>query len=518
MVDPAGALSGAQLADVQRAVDGVESAHDIAYWVVFVNDFGGLSPRDWTDQTVAKSDFGAHDVILAIATDQRKFDLQAPLEVEGLTGGEIQKIIDDDLAPAVRDGRFADAAVTVGDDLEDVGGEETSHTGTIVTVVIVAVILIAGFGLLLYARSRSTRNQPDASFTADQLAGRPLHELEPWSREVLTTVDRAVRTSADEVAAAVGEFGAGAVAPYAESVAAARAALAASFALRQRIDDGLATDADEHRRLLVEIITTCSDADAMLDRQVPTFDAVRDLANDATSRLDALAERSSAVAARVPDVETGLGELSAVPVTVADNIVLARDHVGFADDCIAQGRDAAAADQHGSVIGAIRSAEGALDQASRLLDAADDADVLTESTELSDVVARVRAASAYIATRRGVIGSIALTRLSEARRLADEAADLAESDEDASHGTAARSSDLAAQAVDAARVDVAEWLMTQGMSSGEYGDLAPVLSGVLVDTVLNGAMHNGGYSHGGRSPASFGGSSSSGRIGVGDRR
>ncbi|WOC12284.1 TPM domain-containing protein [Gordonia sp. MP11Mi] len=514
VVDPAGALTPDQSDRVWRAVYAVDGSHDIQYWVVYVKNFGGLQPADWVAKTVSQSDFGAHDVVLAVATDTRDYSLQAPVEVKGLTDDELHGIINDELAPAVAQGRFADAAVTVGEGLEDVGGEpETSRTWWIVTVAVIVVIAFAAAILfVLLRRRRAAAERPDA-FTADELSQRPISELDPWSREVLTATERAIRSSADEAAHARNELGAAAE-PFTVAVADARAAIAASHMLRQRLDERQVTDADQQRRLLVEIITTCSNADAMLDGRGSAFDRLRDLGAAADQRLDSLSTAIYDATERIPGIDARLTELSSTPDEVAGNILLASDLLAFARECIDQGREAATAGQRGSVIGAIRSAEGGLDQATRLLDAAGNADDTPRSTDLPDVIDLVRAASTYVQTRRGVVGSAAFTRLSEARRLADTAADLADTDPDASQGTAARAADLAGQALDAAVADVADWSSGQ---SGTPSDLSPVLAGVLVDSVLNGSMHDGGYSHNGRSPASFGGSSSAGRIGVGER-
>lgn len=512
VVDPAGALDQTQSARVWQAAYDVDGAHDIQYWVVYVKNFGGLTPEDWVAKTVAQSDFGAHDVVLAVATEPREYILQAPVEVEGLTAEETDQIISDDLAPAVQDGRFADAAVAVGNDLADVGGEpETSRTWWIVLTVVVLVLLAACAALLLFRKRRTAADRPDA-FTADELSQKPVEELDPWSREVLTATDRAIRTSGDEAIRARDEYSTAAD-PFISAVADARAAIAASYILRQRLDDDQVPDAAEQRRILVEIITTCSNADAMLDNRSAALDRLRDLSVDGERRMDALSAAISEASDRLPDIESSLAELVSTPDEVAGNTALARDLLEFARECTDQGRDAAAADQRGSVIGAVRSAEGALDQANRLLDAAEDADDTPRSTELADVVDLVKSASTFVQTRRGVVGSVAFTRLSEARRLADIAADLTETDPDASAGTAARAADLARQSLESAAADVADWWNYQDAP----GDLAPVLAGVLVDSVLTGSVHDGGYSHDGRSPASFGGSSSAGRIGVGER-
>lgn len=524
VVDPANALNAAQSAEIEQSVTELADDHEIAYWVVYVKNFDGLSPEEWTSRTVAQSDFGTRDVILAIATDTRTAYLQAPFDVDGLTDSEIAAITADDLDPAVTEGRFADAALSVGSALGSAADDDSaSRVGLIATVAIVGVL--AAVGVALYVRKRRADEPDEEAFTADELGRQPLSELDPWSREVLTGTDRAIATSADELSLAVDELGPDVAQPFTDAVLDARAALADAFTLRQRIDDGLVPDPEEQRSLLVRIITTCSDADASLDQQVAGFDALRNLLSDPATRFDALEARVAELTARLPVTQSRLDELTAEHgadvISITENVALAAEQLQFAEDVLEQGREAAAAGAtgRGSVVGSIRSAEGALDQAAKLLDAVDGSDPSsTDDIDLPAVIDRVQAASDYVETRRGVVGSIARTRLSEARRLADTAADLAESDPAASAEAALRASILADQALTAARADVADWFDSQRVPSGDsYGDLAPVLTGILVDTVLNDDVHDGGYSHDGRSPASYGGSSSSGRIGVGGR-
>ncbi|WP_143965930.1 TPM domain-containing protein [Gordonia zhaorongruii] len=531
VVDPAGVLDDRQTARVQGAVDDVDAAHQIQYWVVFVKNFDGMAPEEWTEQTVAQSDLGAHDAVLAIATDDRSYRLVTPFEIETLSDAELRSIIDDDLAPPLQQGRFSDAAVAVGDGLEQYGGEEkASRTGWIIGAIVVALI-IAG-GVFLYLRNRRRRDDAEAldnslkddSFTLDQLERQPLEVLDPWSREILTDTDRAIAISSDELALAIDEFGDDDTEPFTAAVENARDSLSNSFMLRQRLDDGLVTDPDEHREVLVEIITTCSAADAALDQQVEPFDEMRDLLRDSGNRLDALVTRTETIRERIPAVQDRLDELSADlgdnASRVADNVNLAGEHLQLAADSTDQGREAVqAGDRQGSVVGSIRTAESALDQAEKLLDAVEAAAAADGThTGLPALLDKLQAAEDYIETRRGVVGALARTRLSEARRLADTAADQEATDPAASRDTAAHSADLADEALAAAQSDVAEWLDSQPTPPhSSFGDLGPVLTGILVDSVLNGSLHDGGYSHDGRSPASYGGSSSSGRIGVGGR-
>ena len=625
VVDPANAVDDAQHARLEKAIADLDSSRQIQMWVVFVRNFDGRTAREWTDETMDRSELGVRDVVLAVATDERAYRLSATTEIEGLTVGEIDKVVQEDLVPELKAGRWADAAVAAARGLDSAGGEESTGNGGAVLAGIAGVAVVGGAGAYLYTRRRRRRDiektvdglRDDAdSLTADQLAQQPLEVLEPWSREILTDTDNAIKTSADELALAVDEFGAADAAPFTAALDNARAALATSFTLRQRLDDDVAETPDERRALLVQIIKTCSDADAELDRQVEAFDQMRDLLINADARLDELTRRIVEVTARIPVSEALLAKLTekhgAAVASIAANVDLAREQVQFAEDNTDQGREGAAAPagSQGPVVGAIRSAEGALDAADRLLDAVDGADAalarartglstlisevraeldearsLDTSAELEAAVtqaraavdraeaggdtdplgtftaltdadtaldaalttartttaersriadllanttsateAKIAAANDFIETRRGVVGATARTRLAEAVRHAKEAAGRGPTDAADALTQMRNAGSLADEALAAAQADVAAWTDSQRPQpspGGGFGGLGPVVTGILVDSVLRGGVRGGsftgGYSHDGRSPGSFGGSSSSGRIGVGGR-
>jgi hypothetical protein len=139
----------------------------------------------------------------------------------------------------------------------------------------------------------------------------------------------------------------------------------------------------------------------------------------------------------------------------------------------------------------------------------------------------VAAASDFIATRRGAVGSEARTRLAEAQRHLQ----LAGGDDPVTALREAQQADaMAQQALRAARSDVDRW---QGGSMGGGGGLGVDLGSLVLGGILSGAFgggyrrgggYGGGYSRGGgfggggsRSPGSFGGSSTRGRRGGGGR-
>lgn len=151
----------------------------------------------------------------------------------------------------------------------------------------------------------------------------------------------------------------------------------------------------------------------------------------------------------------------------------------------------------------------------------------------------VAAASDFVATRRGAVGSEARTRLAEAQRHLDLATGQAASDPVGALAAAQRADALAREARQRAESDVARWSAPSVPSvpsspsspssrgAGTAIDLGSlVLGGILFgdDRGRGGAFGGGGRGggHGGRSrggfsPGSFGGSGTRGRRGTGGR-
>ncbi|WP_347958079.1 TPM domain-containing protein [Gordonia aichiensis] len=407
IVDTAGVFSPADHDRISTAIDDLYDNQRIQMWVVYVDSFDGLSREAWARQTEDLSELGARDVLLAVATRDRSYQLTSTTAIDGLTAAELNQIATDTLQPALKKQQWGASAVDTIAAIDGAAANDSS-TGAIVIGAAGGLALLGG-GAFLYTRRRKRKvaaerldalREHSDSLTVDQLAEQPLDVLHAWSREVLTDTDNAVTTSADELTLAIGEFGERDAAPFTAAVQAAQQALASSFALRQRLDDDIPETPDEQRSMLVQIITSCSDADALLDEQVANFDALRNLLINAADRLDELTRRVVATSARLPQSEQSLAELTerhggTVISSITGNITLARQQLQFAEDSIDQGREAITlpAGKQGPVVADIRSAEAALDTANKLLDAIDSAEETIGRARdgLSALVAEVRA-------------------------------------------------------------------------------------------------------------------------------
>jgi hypothetical protein len=132
------------------------------------------------------------------------------------------------------------------------------------------------------------------------------------------------------------------------------------------------------------------------------------------------------------------------------------------------------------------------------------------------------AASDFLATRRGAVGSEARTRLVEAQRHLEQAMALSEQDPTQALREAQYADQLAQLALQLTQSDVEQWSSPYGPGrGGGYGRGGGIDLGSLV---LGGILIGGGGGFGGRggfgggwSPGSFGGSGTRRRRGGGGR-
>jgi tetratricopeptide (TPR) repeat protein len=132
----------------------------------------------------------------------------------------------------------------------------------------------------------------------------------------------------------------------------------------------------------------------------------------------------------------------------------------------------------------------------------------------------IGAASDFIVTNRGGVGSAARTRAAEAQRHLDRALALANTDAESALAEAQRADLMAQQAYQEAQQDVSRFAGA-GPAGGMFGGSGAGLAGAVLGGILIGGVLGGG-GRGGRGPmpramGSYGGMGTRGRRGVGGR-
>ncbi|MFF0556884.1 TPM domain-containing protein [Streptomyces sp. NPDC004266] len=653
ITDRVGAL-GDRRASVVQALDRLYDDRRVQLFVVYVRDFSGRSGQNWADATAERNALGLDDVLLAVATHDRQYGYSAD-PGSRFTQAQLDEVARTAIEPALRQNDWAGAAIGAADGYAAVLAGRPVPTPTLTpgpadpgaaagdgasaTDLVLPVLLVGGAGAVAayaYAKRRrraETRTTPRGGqgWGPPKAPAPPsLDELDGEARRTLVATDDAVRTSQEELGFASAQFGEEAVRPFTEAVDFAEEQLAASFRLRQKLDDSFPEDDPTRRAMLDEILRRCAGANARLDAETEDFDRLRALERTAPEALAAVETAFREQTGRIGTAEAALtamreryAETAAAPV--AGDVEQAKDRLVFATTHLNQARQRIDTGDNGGAAVHIRAAEGAVDQAARLIEAVDrrardlaeavgrltgalaetDADLaeargLLEGTaegmstaglqgriaRAESVAAEVRrgvdagrydpidalrrveeadaaldealegareresgtrrarvlldqvmltarsaigAASDYITTHRGAVGSEARTRLAEARRRWEEARSLADAgDPQAALVEAQQADALARRAQDLAEQDVRTYGNPNGLGgatgvggSGGGGLGGAVLGGIVLGGLFGGGSGGGGSGGGGGGsgggPGSFGGSGTRGRLGGGGR-
>ncbi|MGW1105808.1 TPM domain-containing protein [Streptomyces sp. NPDC002540] len=406
-----------------RVTAALDRLHDgrTPLFVVYVRDFSGRSAQNRADRTADGNGLGRDGVLLAVATHDRPY---AHTVDQGscLTGTRLQDVASTAVGPALGKHDRAGAAIgaacgrlavpvgravptpTVTPGTPDPG--TGNPRGTSAVDLILPVVVVGGAAVVAayaYTRRRwraTTRTTPGATGRGPGPAGPggpagrppPLPELDGRAQRTLVDTDDAVRTSEEELGHATAQFGEEATAPFTEAVDCAKGELTAAFRLRRQLDDALSEDDATRRRMLDEIIGRCTDANSRLDAVSEDFDRLRGLERDAPQALVTAETAFRALAARVPAAEAALtamrgryADSASAPVGGAvelakNRLVLATSRLNRARQCVDTGNNVAAA-------GHVRAAEGAVDQATVLVDSVD-----RRSRELAEAADRLSTA------------------------------------------------------------------------------------------------------------------------------
>ncbi|MFJ1863391.1 TPM domain-containing protein [Streptomyces sp. NPDC088097] len=655
ITDRVGALGDRRPA-VTAALDKLYADRKVQLFVAYVNDFSGRSAQSWADATAQKNGLGQNDVLLAVATGDRQYAYSADVD-SGFTEAQLAEVARTAIEPALRENDWAGAAVGAANGYAavlggqpvptpaitpgeaDPGGGASGTDGAGDFVLPVVVVGAAGaFGAYAYSRrkrGRGGRGGGGATATAhpgwdgQRAEPTPLPELDSRAKALLVETDDAIRTSTEELGFASAQFGEEAVGTFTTVVEHAKSELTQAFRLRQQLDDAYPEDDATRRRMLDEIVARCTEASRRLDAESEDFDRLRDLQKNAPQALAAVEERFRALAGRTTTAKATLTALTgryadSAAAPVASNPEQAEDRMLFATTHLGEARAALAGGENGRAAVHVRAAEGAVEQATTLVDAVERrAQELAEAagklpgalseteTDLADarglltgtaagtstadlrgrigraesVLAEVRreteagrydpidalrrveeadaaldealagareqesgrrraaglldqallsarsaigAATDYVTTSRGAVGSQARTRLAEAQRHLERSVSLERSDPPGALAEAQQADSLARQAQQLAEQDVRAYQDPYAGRRGGGGQSGAVLGGIILGEILRGGGFGGGRGGGfggggfgggggGRGPGSFGGGGTRGRMGGGGR-
>ncbi|MCG7275720.1 TPM domain-containing protein [Corynebacterium singulare] len=250
-------------------------------------------------------------------------------------------------------------------------------------------LVLAGGGIAAASRRTKKKNSVAALESArqiepgntSQLDRLDMATLEKLAQEELVSTDESIRRGKEELDIAVSEFGPERTRPFTKAMNHSTLTLQKAFQLQQQLNDNLPKSTAERRQMLVEIISSCGQADDALDEQAADFAHMRDLLINAGSKLDELTRRTVDLRGRLPQSRTLLSSLSGsyseeALSSIADNPDMAEVSLTEAEKLLDRGRELQSkpAGQQGPLVGIIRDAEHALEVSDRLLTGVENAE------------------------------------------------------------------------------------------------------------------------------------------------
>ncbi|MFJ4859893.1 TPM domain-containing protein [Streptomyces sp. NPDC088748] len=273
-------------------------------------------------------------------------------------------------------------------------------------------------------------------------------------------------------------------------------------------------------------------AEGAVDQAATLVDAVE-------RRAQELAEAAGKLPGALTETDTDLADARGLLTGTAEGTSTAdlRGRIGRAEAVLADVRREEAAGRYDPIdaLRRVEEADAALDEA--LAGARERESGRQRAVALLDqavLAARsaIGAATDYITTTRGAVGSQARTRLAEAGRHLERAVSVAQADPAGALAEAQRADMLARQAQELAEQDVRAYQDPYGGRRAGGGTGGAVLGGIILGEILRGGRGGGGFGGGfgsgggggfggggggGSGPGSFGGGGTRGRMGGGGR-
>ncbi|GAA3893085.1 TPM domain-containing protein [Leifsonia kafniensis] len=388
IVDKTGAL-GNREGEVAAAITKLADETGTDLFIAYVDSFTGVDDREaWADQTADDNGLGTNDVLLAVATGDRQYQLSVSPNFT-LTDAQLSEIESVAIEPPLRENDWAGAGIGAANGLSQSlqgqavttpqitpGKADPGTGGGGFGVFIGILIVVAAIGVIIFLAVRRRRKKVGAAGGPAAVQSVPTPQLKQQAGSALVQTDDAIKTSGQELGFAVAQYGEAATTAFQAALAEATALLRQAFTLQQKLDDSEPDSEEQQRAWYAEILDLCGKANATLDEQADDFDALRQLEKNAPQVAATVAAAAAAAEARIAAAEASLADLSArytasSIATVADNPAQARERVTFAGAALAEANTRLAAGDTGAAAVGIRAAEESVDQASLLLDAVD---------------------------------------------------------------------------------------------------------------------------------------------------
>ncbi|MBC7724000.1 MAG: TPM domain-containing protein, partial [Burkholderiaceae bacterium] len=384
-----GANTGGE-GEVQSTFNRLYNDSGVQLFVVYVDSFDGVrASSSWATATAELNRLGSNDVLLAVATVDRNYDIRYPADFR-LSEAQTTAV-EDSFLPYLSNDDWAGAAIAAADGYrEALAGPGVPWT----LVIVIAALLVLG-AVVLAAFAARRRRRAAAVVAREKLDDQ---RLDQRASAMLIELDDSLKSSDQELGFATAQFGDQASAPFSAVLVSAKSTLQEAFRIRQSLDDAIPETLEQRRAATARIIELCTAADAELDAQADAFDELRALEKSAPAALITLRADVAATTARIPAATAALASLgstysAAAVSTVAGNPEQATQLLSFATETAATADTALASGRAGEGAVAVRTAQAGVVQAGQLLAAIDTlrAALADATTKLDAAIADTRA-------------------------------------------------------------------------------------------------------------------------------
>lgn len=380
VTDTAGVLSAAEVQDLTDKITQLQQEDQLMVHIVFSNDLGDMDAEQYAGALVDEK--GPNSAAYVVDIENRKMGVQTG---DQWPQGKLDEMYDAAYGPLATDD-WAGSANALMDAALGTGGAGGNGGAWLAGAGGVAVV--AGGGIWAYTRRNSKKQSAAVLEDAREIAptdirrlnSLDLETLDALAHEELVSTDESIRRGKEELDIATAEFGPERTRSFTRAMNHSTTTLQKAFGIRQRLDDSIPETPEQRREMLVEIISSCGQADDALDAQAEEFAEMRNLLINADSKLDELTQRTIDVRARLPKAEQTLEGLQAefneeMLQSIDDNTQMAAAALDEAEKSLESAREIAArpAGEQGAVVGFIRDAEHAIEVSHRNLQGVENA-------------------------------------------------------------------------------------------------------------------------------------------------
>ena len=409
VTDQAGRLSQEEIDSINKLAQDYRHKTDGIAYIVFVDSFPpGMDAQEWATQALKPIAASRYDILLAVGSNTYGYAYSEAFTAKSF------KQVDTAVVSHLRQHDWAGAASSFITTAQQVAAGGSSSGDSKGSAAVGAAILLGGLGLLgaagggaVYAAKRKSKRDtakaveqgraldPKDTAALSQLSTAALEQL---AAEELVSTDESIKAAQAELDISVSEFGTERTRKFTQSLQHSQSTLQKAFAIQQQINDRKYTSEFDKRSLLIEIISSCGQADDVLDQEAKNFADMRNLLVNAPQTLERLTQSTVDLQARITPAMEQMADLRrSFPAetlsSINHNVEIAQAALAEAEKQIDVGRDLAArpAGEQAGLIEAIRIAATDIHQADRMLKAIESArsDIAAAQANLDALIAEI---------------------------------------------------------------------------------------------------------------------------------